>query len=141
MIRAVLDANVFVSALVNPSGPPGQLIHRLFSDRAYDLIISPPILEELRHTLTYPRIRRLLSLSPPVVHRWVSSLADIGLLVSGEGDPRAVEKDPDDDRYIAAAVEGGATHIVTGDRHLLDLEVYQNIPIVSPRMFLDILSS
>jgi putative PIN family toxin of toxin-antitoxin system len=140
VIRGVLDANVFVSALLRPSGPPGQIVEHLFRERAFDLIISPPILEEVGRVLAYSRVRRYLGLTRVGVDRWVASLADIGLLVPGEGDTRAVQRDPDDDRYIVAAIEGGATHIVSGDRHLLDLGAYQDIPIISPRAFLEILT-
>jgi hypothetical protein len=53
--------------------------------------------------------------------------------------PRA-SKDPDDDKYIAAAIEGRARFLVAGDSDLLDLKEYDGIRIVSPRVFLDLLA-
>jgi uncharacterized protein len=47
--------------------------------------------------------------------------------------------DPNDDKYVAAALEGRAGSIVTGDRQFLALGRYEKIRIVSPRAFLDIL--
>jgi predicted nucleic acid-binding protein len=51
----------------------------------------------------------------------------------------AVAADPDDNKYIEAAVEGLAQFVVTGDKHLLSLKPYENIRIVTPRVFLDLL--
>jgi predicted nucleic acid-binding protein len=39
--------------------------------------------------------------------------------------------DPDDDAVIACAVAAQADVIVSGDKHLLDLQQYQNIPILT----------
>lgn len=52
---------------------------------------------------------------------------------------QAVAADPDDNKYIEAAVEGLAQFVVTGDRHLLSLKSYENIRIVTPRVFLELL--
>ncbi len=51
----------------------------------------------------------------------------------------AVAADPDDNKYIEAAVEGLAQFVVTGDKHLLSLTSYENIRIVTPRAFLNLL--
>jgi putative PIN family toxin of toxin-antitoxin system len=49
--------------------------------------------------------------------------------------------DPDDNVILECAVVGGATHIVTGDkRHLLPLESYQGISIISAADFLTLVS-
>jgi predicted nucleic acid-binding protein len=44
-------------------------------------------------------------------------------------------RDPDDDWILATAVTGGCVCIVTGDRDLLDLESYHDIPILAPGSF------
>ena len=51
----------------------------------------------------------------------------------------AASVDPDDDKYLAAALEGRATLVVTGDPDLLALEEHQGVRIVSPRAFLGLL--
>jgi predicted nucleic acid-binding protein len=43
-------------------------------------------------------------------------------------------------KYIAAAVEGRAAFLVTGDPHLLALSEYGGVRVVSPRAFLDLLA-
>lgn len=47
--------------------------------------------------------------------------------------------DPTDNKFLACALEGNAGYIVTGDQHLLRLKTYQEIDILTPRQFLDIL--
>ena len=77
MMRVVLDANQFVSSLLVKVGLPAQALDA-WRAGAYQLIISPAILEEIEHTLGYTRIQRKLSL----IHistarcsswRWLSS--------------------------------------------------------------------
>jgi len=60
--------------------------------------------------------------------------------VAGEYEIGGVSGDPHDDKYIAAAVEGLAEFIVTGDRDLLAIKEYEGVRIVTPRAFLDFFS-
>ena len=48
-------------------------------------------------------------------------------------------RDPDDDRVLAAALAGEAEAIVTGDRDLLVLDVFEGVRIVTPRGFLELI--
>lgn len=48
----------------------------------------------------------------------------------------AIEADPTDSRVLEAAEAGGADAVVSGDRHLLALESWRGIEIVSPSAFL-----
>lgn len=139
MLRAVLDANVLVSALIRPQGPPGQIVIRLLEDRAFALVTSRAILAEVRRALAYPRVRKHLVASDEELDLWVASLGLIAEPVEGRLRIRAVAEDPEDDKYIVAAVEGLAQFIVTGDAHLLALEAYEGVRIVTPRVFLALL--
>lgn len=63
---AVLDASVFVSALLRPSGAPGRLLQRLPRDRGFELVVSPPILRAIRRSLDYPRAGPSIFTTTPV---------------------------------------------------------------------------
>jgi len=52
-----------------------------------------------------------------------------------------VKQDPDDNKFIEAALEGEADYIVTQDRHLLKLKEFEGIKIVTPEEFLRILKT
>ena len=139
MIRAVLDANVLVSALIRPQGPPGRIVLRLLKDRAFELVVSPSTLDELSRSLGYPRVRRYLRSTQQEIDTWIESLAIVADVVEGGLRPHVVTEDPDDDIYIGAAIEGMAHYIVSGDRHLLDVAEIEGIQIVTPREFIRIL--
>jgi len=140
-VRAVLDANVVVSALIRPQGPPGQILVRLLRDSAFELIASPATLDELRRSLRYPRIRKYFRLPEEELDLWVDALGAIAVVVEGNVSRSVVTADPADDIYIAAAADGLADYIVSGDRHLMDLVQHGGIRIVTPRTFLTLLES
>jgi putative PIN family toxin of toxin-antitoxin system len=139
VLRAVLDANVIISALIQPKGASGRILTSLLEASAFELIISPAILTELRRSLSYPKVRRYIKGSDEDLDLWVASIELIAQPVDGTIRVHAVAEDPDDDKYIEAAVEGLAQFVVTGDKHLLSLKSYENIHIVTPRVFVALL--
>ena len=140
-MRAVLDANVLASALIRPEGPPGRIARRFLRDRAFDLVLSPNILDEVARCLRNPRVRKRIRLSDDEIELWVAGLALTAIVVPDTKSPVRVAKDPDDDKYVAAALEGHAAFIVSGDRHLLALPEYQGVRSVPPRAFLDLIGA
>jgi hypothetical protein len=141
MSRVVVDANVYLSALIRPQGPPGQILKRLLEESAHTVIVSRVILQEIRKSLDYPKVRKKIDATDEELDAWVESLGVLADVVSGVPDVRVVESDPDDDAYVAAALDGRADFIVSGDRHLVELEEVQGVRIVTPRQFLDLLVS
>lgn len=137
MIRAVLDANVFVSALIRPEGPPGRICVELLEREAFALILSAAIVDEVRRTLDDPRVRRYLRLTSREVEAWVASLQSVAEMVEGRLSVSVVADDPDDDKYFAAAVEGNADVVVSGDRHVLEVKQFERIRVLTPRAFLE----
>ncbi|HET6522056.1 MAG TPA: putative toxin-antitoxin system toxin component, PIN family [Geminicoccaceae bacterium] len=140
VLRAVLDANVYVSAAVRPEGPPGRIIERFLRAAAFDIVLSPPIVDEVSRALTYPKVLRLIrgGLEPAL---WFEDIVLLADLVADMRHVSGVCADPDDDKYLGAALEGRAAFVVTGDHRLLALEEYEGVRIVSPRAFLDLLGA
>jgi len=138
VIRAVLDANVYVSAAVRPEGPPGQILEIFLRGEAFEIVMSQAIVEEVLRALNYPKVRKYIrpGLDPEL---WFEDIVVLSHLVAGEHDCAGASKDADDDKYLAAAIEGRARFVVAGDSDLLDLKEYDGIRIVSPRAFLDLL--
>lgn len=54
---ALFDTNVWVSALLNPSGIPARLITR-WTQGDFTVVTSLPLLEELSEVLSRPRLKR-----------------------------------------------------------------------------------
>jgi putative PIN family toxin of toxin-antitoxin system len=136
--RAVLDANVYVSAAVHVEGPPGRIIESFLRKAAFEIVLSPAIVEEVLRALTYPRVRRLIR-GDIRSELWFEDIVMLSELVAGELVLPGLCHDPDDDKYVAAAIEGNAAFVVTGDRQLLVLAEHEGVRIVTPRAFLDLL--
>jgi len=100
-----------------------------------DLVTSPHLLRELEELLE--RKFGFSEASAAAIRSEMETLADV---VIPEHVPR-VCRDPDDDHVLAAALEGEATHIVTGDGDLLVLSVHEGIQIIDPSGFAAHLSS
>jgi predicted nucleic acid-binding protein len=52
-----------------------------------------------------------------------------------------VTSDESDNRYVECAVESGASYIVTGDPHLLNIDTYKGVVIITPATFVALLDS
>jgi len=139
MVRAVLDANVFVSALIRPEGPPGKILTLLLRDLAFDLVVSAAIIEEIKRSLSYPRVRKYVTASEKEIELWVAAVELVADHVEAKVKVAKVEADPEDNKYLAAALEGRAEFVVSGDHDLLSLKEYQGVRILSPQAFLEVL--
>jgi putative PIN family toxin of toxin-antitoxin system len=134
VIRAVLDANVVVAAMLNPAGRPAEVVGKVRVD--FELVWSPPIVAECHRVADYRKIRSRVRVADP--HAFIDDLADAAMMVTTElPQVEAVPDDPSDDVYIATALVGAARWVVTGDRrHLLPLRRFAGVQIVSPSVFL-----
>ena len=131
-MRAVLDANVLVSALLTPSGASASLVER-WLDGDFELVVSARLLAEITETLSRPKI--VARVSVDVAVEFVSMLRELADVADDPAASSAVRSpDPDDD-YLIALAAAEAAMLVSGDAHLLGLR--KAIPVVSPREFLD----
>jgi putative PIN family toxin of toxin-antitoxin system len=135
MKRVVLDADIFVSAVLNPSSNPGHILE-LVRQNAVQLLLSPDILTEVKAVLLYPRLVKLHHRSPKWIKTFLNELTALAELTPGELVVDAIKDDPSDNIYLACAVEGKADFIISGDKHLKNLKHFRNIPIVEPVAFL-----
>lgn len=139
MLRAVLDANVYVSAYVQPEGAPGQIIERFLRHGAFELVLSAEIAAEILHALAYPKVRKAAR-SKAEPELWFEDILVLAEMIAGEHQVVDISADPDDDKYIAAALEGRAAFIVSGDPDLLEIEEHEGVRVVTPRAFLNLLA-
>jgi hypothetical protein len=138
MMRVVLDANVLVSALISSRGSPAAIL-ACWEQGAFELVVSPAILDELGRVLRYPRIQARYDLPEALVGRFLELLQRVATLVEPQGEIAAIPADASDNRYLEAALAGGAVYIVSGDAHLLALSAHQGTRILAPAAFLALL--
>lgn len=130
-MRAVLDANVLVSALISRSGTPARLIGA-WLEGAFDVVVSPLLLAELERALAYPKLRSIVRADEAAAFLDVVARSAV-IANDPEPPPPTRSADPGDDYLLALAAAAGAI-LVSGDRHLLDLA--PGLPIESPATFL-----
>ena len=133
MLRAVFDANVLISALLRPEGPPGELLRLAMVGNRLQIVLSPEIHDELRRVVEYPRIRRRIQASPGEMADWLNGLVRSAVWVQPDALMVEALVDPDDSVYLGAALAADADLVVSGDRHLLALREFRGIPLVTPR--------
>jgi putative PIN family toxin of toxin-antitoxin system len=111
---------------------------RLAEEGRIVLCITPSMLDELNDVLNYERLQpRLeqLGFLPAELIAYVLNLATVFEVEMSDEDP-IVMADPDDDIFLHCAVAASVVYVVSGDRHLLDLGTYSDVPILSVRDFL-----
>ena len=136
-MRAVVDTNIFIRALIKPSGPVGPVLARLAAGD-YVQVYSDPVLSLLVAKLALPRIRKKYSIDGSVIEATLAVIALRGELVVPTRKLK-VCRDPKDDMLIEAAVAGNADYVVSGDQDLLVLKKFEQVRFVTPRAFLEAL--
>ncbi len=130
-MRCVFDTNVLVSAFIFPDTNPNKALG--LAKGQGELLFSLRTVLELREVLYRNRFRKYFAVE--------DAAAFLGKLTEGvewvEPELRITAcRDPKDNMFLEVAVDGKATHIVSGDQDLLVLDGYENIRIVSPGDFL-----
>jgi uncharacterized protein len=128
-VRVVVDTNVLVSAFVFPGGPPEAVYRRVLAGEL-TLIVSRPLLAELGRVLIDK-----FDWEPRHAEEVLAQLVRVGEFVEPQEMVADIADDPDDNRVLEAAAEGDADLVVSGDRHLLALGSWRDIPIVKPAEF------
>jgi len=138
VIVADLDTNVLVSAFPAQGTIPATLIDA-WCQRVYHLVVSEPILEELEETWRDPYWEARFSptdrAAAIALLRTAAIMTPLTVAVTG------VATHPEDDLILATAVASGASYLVTGDRNLRAVGRYRCVTLLSPREFLERLSS
>ena len=134
MLCVVPDVNVLVSSIITPSGTPSR-IYAAWRRRDLVFITSPAIIDKTVEVLRRPHIIDEFPIDEADIQALQSLLRRRTISTSGALDLQVIEEDAEDNTILAAAVEGRADCIISGDRHLKNLGEYQGIPILSPAEF------
>ncbi len=163
IFRVVIDTNVLISALLfhryapqgkpwtqtrgKPRGiDPQRLVPRrgiqgvssqlvsLWQQQKITYLLTRPILDEYLRALAYPKFqltdREIKSLIEEDLLPFTSIILDTPIVV-----PKL--SDPDDEKFLQAALLGQADYLITGDKVLLNLKKIENCLILTPADFLE----
>jgi putative PIN family toxin of toxin-antitoxin system len=117
--RLVLDAGTLASGIVvkRTESPPGRLFVAV-RDIAFELVVCPQLLEELRRTLRKPYFGDRISAEEAATA--VALIERAAMVFADPADVEPILRDPTDDYLVALAREAAAEAIVTGDKDLLE---------------------
>jgi len=134
-MRAVLDTQVFVRALINPKSRSGLLLSK-FSDR-FTIVVSPQVLQEILEVLFRSELtKKYKRLGRIDVEKVISLLAEAEVVEPRES--VSVCRDPNDDKFLECAIAGKADYIVSEDEDLLVIKEHRGIKIIDTETFLDL---
>jgi putative PIN family toxin of toxin-antitoxin system len=127
--RVVFDTNIWISGLLWRGKPYQCLL--LARSGLVEAVYCPPMLGELTQKLREP-----FGFDENHIRAAVYDYRRISHRFEIVGDLAVVSDDPDDDKFVECAVVSGASAIVSGDRHLLNLQEYQAIRVFSAAAYL-----
>lgn len=130
-MRAVIDTNVLISAIFW-TGSPKRLLNRV-RRREVTFVTSRVLLDELKEILI--RADKPFKLTNEEADRVVKAVQNVAQVVETESQV-TVCRDEKDNKVLECAVDGGAEWIITGDAHLLELQSFEEVRIVSVAEFL-----
>ena len=129
--RIVVDTNVLISAVFF-KGKPGVILEA-WRTGSIEILLSEEILKEYSEVL-----KRLSKKYPSIDTSGIMSVFATGCrIVEPENIGKQICADPEDDKFLAAAISGEAEIIISGDKHLLDVNGYSGLEILRPAEFID----
>jgi len=129
--RVVIDTNVLISGLFSTTSIPARAVEKAVTKA--QLVASIETLRELIEKLHSPKFDRYVPRErrDALLERVASLVEIIEVLQSIRA-----SRDPTDDKFVEAAVNGRADVIVTGDKDLLDLNPFRGVAIMTPADYL-----
>jgi putative PIN family toxin of toxin-antitoxin system len=131
-LRVVFDANVVVSAALLPRSVPRQAFNRALAEG--DILMSLALVTELNDVLYRDKFDRYVPIGLRI--EFLAGFVTVAEWVEVTR-PVTVCRDPKDNHILELAINGGATHVVTGDDDLLALHPFRGVRIVPPLVFLN----
>lgn len=130
-MRTVVDTNVVVSGLLW-GGPPNQIL-KWTRDAVLEIIACEEASAKVKRVIQYKRFSQRLADLDTTPNEVVAYFMNLVTFVpTPQFIPRAIHKDLFDNIFLALASENKAHLIISGDKHLLDMKEYNDIPVVTP---------
>ena len=130
--RVVFDTNVLISAAISKNGPPARSLRLVLRGHAR-LAFSAPTFAVVKSRLSKPKFDKYVS---------KAARREFPERIFGSPEPVMIDsarfgcRDPQDDMILETALVGEAEAVVTGDRDLLVMHPFQDIPVLTRADFL-----
>ncbi len=128
-MRVVFDTNIFISAFVIPHSQAAKALLKVVED-GDTLILSKEIIDEVLSVLA-----RKFSRNKEAISHTALYLSQLGELVTPSTKLNILKDEPDN-RVLECAISGGADIIVTGDKEMLKLKVFERTNLLTLKEYL-----
>ncbi len=143
-VLAVVDTNVWISAMLRPGGFASRVVDAL-ADHQFVALTSDALMAELHDVVQRPRLVSRFGLTTHATNLVLDIINERSIRIP---DPPTVKvgRDPKDDIFLAVAIAGRANVIVTRDDDLkadpavLAFAAQTQVRILSVQHFLDAIS-
>jgi putative PIN family toxin of toxin-antitoxin system len=129
--RYVFDTNTLISAVLFEHSTPGQALRRALKQG--EVLISPATLEELAEVLQREKFDRYVTAAER--EEFLEAFVERATFIEPTEEIR-ICRDAKDDKFLEAAVSGGAAYLISGDKDLRSLNPFRGITIVTAAEFL-----
>jgi len=132
--RVVFDTNIYISAILF-GGVPEKVLNLAHSE-VVDIFISKQILAEIIKVLQFK-----FGWSRTQLAEVEAEIKRLTYKIDSKSKVKVVKSDPEDNKFLEAAIGSKSEFIISGDKHLLDLKSYKNIKIITAKTFFDLIGS
>ena len=135
MLRVVIEPSVLIRYLIKPSASIRYLIEEMWFNEDVVLVTSPELLADLDFVLRRRSIRKFIHVDEG------KALLE-AILVKAEKLPLLNEipvftRDLKDDKFVACAIAGRASYVITEDRDILALGSVGDVQMITPYEFVE----
>lgn len=135
MLKVVIDTNVFISSVLTANGESSLVLKAWKRTNKYQLFVTKEIISE------NIRVMKRLRVPADIIGEWNKTIKENALYVNPKRKIEVIPEDPSDNKFLECAVEAKADYIITGDKHLKKINIFEGIHIVTIEKFLTILGS
>lgn len=136
-LAVVLDTNVWISGIFFRRGIPAAIL-RAWRDGRFEIVATRETLTELERKLREKVLQ--FGAEASLVDEWIDYVKSFARIVTPAIIVGGACRDPDDEKFLDAALAGHASYIVSGDHDLQVLDEYRDVKVLSPREFAELLN-
>jgi len=128
--RIIIDTNLWISFLLTNDF---SKLDEIFSAKLITLLFSQALLEEFIGVAQRPKLKKYFSLKD--LEKLLSQIKNVAEFIEVTSDVE-ICRDPKDNFLLALAKDGTATHLISGDKDLLDIKEFDNTKIITMTNYL-----
>ena len=133
-MKIVLDTNIFISSFFW-GGNPRLVVERIITG-IDELYMSKEILDEIEDVMGRPKFH----VDKDEINYFINLIEEIGNKIIPQKRIKNGSRDKNDNKYLECGITANADYIISGDIHLLELNEYNKIKIVTAKKYLEIVN-